>query len=54
MRQIVRLPRVPEVVLTQAERLEEAKETERLNVASLEAFTRREEERKKSSKRTLV
>ena len=51
--QKVRVVREPEVLLTQAERLAEAKVTERHNVASLEAFTRREEERKKSQKRAV-
>jgi hypothetical protein len=50
-RQTARPVRAPEVRLTQVQHLALAAETEKLNVASLDAFMRREEERKRAPKR---
>ena len=51
---MVRPARPVERPKTQEERLAEAAETEKLNLASLEAFQKREEERKRASKRVTT
>ena len=52
--QMVRPARPVERPKTQEERLAEAAETEKLNLASLEAFQKREEERKRANKRVTT